>query len=283
MRPTRTSKANEQVFPDDAHPAEAFFGMPRRLRLVIEGDRVTGVVQRTHGTSYAGWRHPLTPYYRMRAGDELLPRHPRAGAFGYRNWLGTLFVRGEGLEERAAALDAWAERRPGDRGASVIVAGWAMDNMKPRDFVLSRQPFLTLPGPALQTLAGLIEAAEEARGALRFALVPLLAEGSALDAQVESFFHRTQRALDARLVELEAERPEGEIVRAWLAELRRAAMAIFDAFALPGLEVRRPEEAERIVGARSYLFGTFAGRTKAGVKMFGRLGLEPPPKRKEAA
>ena len=37
LRPTRTSKKNEPVTPDMSHPAEAFFGMPRRLRLLFEG------------------------------------------------------------------------------------------------------------------------------------------------------------------------------------------------------------------------------------------------------
>ena len=51
------------------------------------------------------WNHPLTPYYRQKAGAELLPVHPRAGHFGYRHWLGILAEAGEdGLGERALTL-----------------------------------------------------------------------------------------------------------------------------------------------------------------------------------
>ncbi|NAZ36458.1 type I-E CRISPR-associated protein Cse1/CasA [Rubellimicrobium sp. CFH 75288] len=275
MRPTRTSETGRQVLPGDVHPAEAFFGMPRRLRLVVEQGCVTGVIQRPHGTNYAGWRHPLTPYYRMKAGSELLPRHPRAGAFGYRNWLGTLFVRGEGLEERAAALETFVARGGGP-GAAVIVAGWVMDNMKPRDFVFSRQPLVALPEARLATLLGLGEAAEEARGALRLALLPFLAEGSALEAQLESFVHRTEGALLARLRDLESGREDDAVARDWLGDMRRTALGIFDALALPGLGTRKPEMAERIVRGRSHLLGTFSGRSRTGARLYGRLGLAPP-------
>ncbi|RMD48491.1 MAG: type I-E CRISPR-associated protein Cse1/CasA, partial [Alphaproteobacteria bacterium] len=44
VRPTRTSEQGQVVTPDDAHPAEAFFGLPRRLRLVAREGAITGVV-----------------------------------------------------------------------------------------------------------------------------------------------------------------------------------------------------------------------------------------------
>ena len=94
MRPTRTSEPGQtSVFPSDGtrrFDVEAFFGMPRRLRLVGDDAGVTGVIQRPYGTNYAGWRHPLSPYYRIKVTEEWLPRHPRAGRFGYRNWLGVI-------------------------------------------------------------------------------------------------------------------------------------------------------------------------------------------------
>ena len=53
-----------------SHPAEAFFGMPRRLRLLFTVNKMTGVVQTKHGANYHGWQHPLSPYYRKKVGDE---------------------------------------------------------------------------------------------------------------------------------------------------------------------------------------------------------------------
>ena len=129
MRATRVSDKDLETHPQRGiYGVEAFFGMPRRLRLVAEGGVVTGVVQKPWGTKYALWAHPLTPYYRLKAGTEPLPVHPRAGLFGYRHWLGILAEAGGnlGLKERARGLRNWAARG-GEAG--VIVAGWAMDNV----------------------------------------------------------------------------------------------------------------------------------------------------------
>ena len=82
--------------PKDVHPAQALWGMPRRIRLDfapnedgrLRSDRaVDAVVVRTYRTPApwhqltAGLGHPLTPYYRTKPTDpEWLPAHPAAGA-----------------------------------------------------------------------------------------------------------------------------------------------------------------------------------------------------------
>ena len=288
MRPTRTSEAKgSEVYPDTAHPAEALFGMPRRLRLV--GDAaVTGVIQRPYGANYAGWQHPLTPYYRQKAGTELLPLHPRAGAFGYRNWLGVVMeISGDegDLRRRARCLDSY-ERRvlPRDRaGASVIVAGWAMDNMKPRDFTWSRQPLLALESAAGLSLIAMIQSAESFGLALRGALKVVAGEGSALDALREEFFTATQAAFEDRVGELLVDTPPKETATRWLRAMERVALAIFDRQALPGLDQRRPEAIRQIIEAREGLRAAFAGWRNPGKDAYLKLGLEPRPRRKEAA
>ncbi|MGB1208984.1 MAG: type I-E CRISPR-associated protein Cse1/CasA, partial [Paracoccaceae bacterium] len=91
MRATRTSKAKgTEVTPPGNLPysIEAFFGMPRRLRLMATQDQITGVIQKPYGTNYALWKHPLSPHYRLKSTTEWLPKHPKPGQFGYRNWLG---------------------------------------------------------------------------------------------------------------------------------------------------------------------------------------------------
>lgn len=118
MHRTVTSEGGVAHFPHQGHPATIFFGMPRRLWLVAEEDRVTGVIQRPNGTRYTGWTHPLTPYYRQKAGDDPLPVRPRAGVFGYRHWLGVAVrsidpVRGSVMRPR---------HRP--RGREHWLLGW---------------------------------------------------------------------------------------------------------------------------------------------------------------
>lgn len=288
MGPTRTSEAKgSEVYPDTAHPGEAFFGMPRRLRLV-GNEAVSGVIQKPYGTNYAGWQHPLTPYYRQKAGSELLPLHPRAGAFGYRNWLGVVMEMpgDEGdLRRRAQCLDSYEQRvLPKDRtGASVILAGWAMDNMKPRDFTWSRQPLLPVETEAGLTLIAMIQSAESFGLALRGALKPVAGEGSALEALREEYFTATQAGFDSGVSELLAGTPPADIAARWLRAMERVALAIFDRQALLGLDQQRPEAMQQIIDARKSLGADFAGWSKLGRDAYGKLGLEPRPRRKEAA
>lgn len=281
MRPTHVSDTGGQTFPPQGHGlgAEVFFGMPRRLRLVVDGDAVTGVVQRPWGTNYAGWDHPLTPYYRQKPGAELLPVHPRAGRFGYRHWLGILAEAPDtDTRQRARVLRL---RQGRDGGGSVIVAGWAMDNMKPRDFIQSVQPIVTLEGEAAELLAGLIEAAEQAGLALRMALEPLLGDSAARDAEREAFYTDTEAGFQARLADLQAGRAGADVAADWLAELRRVVMDRFEARALPGLDGQETDVIARIVSAQRFLAGCFNGFGKYGAEMFGKLGMAPPAKGKK--
>lgn len=277
MRATRVSDKGLETDPPDGalFGPEAFFGMPRRLRLVADGATVVGVVQKPWGTNYARWKHPLSPYYRMKPGTEWLPKHPRAGRFGYRNWLG--IVAQEAKSDLAElSLSLRAKRGPG----SVIVAGWAMDNMKPRDFTLSVQPLPDLDADAEDRLACLILGAEAAGVALRGALEPVLAAGEAREAQREAFFLATETRFAAHLAAL----PRGADPRAdWLADLRAQALRQFDALALPGIDQRETDQIGRIVEARKFLGMAFAGYGKQGKAIFDALGLPLPEKKGKAA
>ena len=287
MRPTRVSDKGQQVHETPDTAIEAFFGMPRRLRLVFGNGLVTGVIQRPWGTNYGLWRHPLTPYYRMKPGEAPLPVHPRAGTFGYRNWLGVVAKAEKAeLRERAAALDEYDARalRERDRlAARVIVAGWAMDNMKPLDFTLSVQPFVALPTDPALMLAGLVEAAEQAALALRAALEPVLAGGVAREAAREAFYADTERAFRDRFAELAAEALPAEVAVRWRDDLRKQALARFDALALPGLDQQETDVIERIVAARRRLVAAFSGHGKYGEAMFDKLELERPARKGKAA
>lgn len=288
MQPTRVSDKGQEVHqpPGDGIPIEAFFGMPRRLRLVFEDGQVIGVIQRPWGTNYSLWRHPLTPYYRMKPGEAPLPVHPRAGRFGYRNWLGVV-ARAENseLRERAATLDEYDARvREGDRlAARVLVAGWAMDNMKPLDFTLSVQPFVSLPEDAGQMLCGLVQAAEQAALALRMALEAVLAGGTARDAEREAFHAATETAFRERFHELKTGAAPVDVAKRWLKDLRSQALERFDALALPGLDQQETDVIARLVNARRFLLAAFAGHGKYGDAMFGKLMLEKPARKGKAA
>ena len=287
MRPARTSERGEIVTPDQSHPVEAFFGMPRRLRLVGE-DRVTGVIQRPYGTNYAGWVHPLSPYYRLKPGTELLPRHPATGTLPYRNWEGIVLAAppgdGASLRQRAESVSAQAARRLGDDAPlRLIVGGWAMDNMKPKDFLWSELPLLPLVDDAAPRAADLVRAASAIASALRGALVPILSEGGAREGEVEAFWTETASDFLAALRGLTAVNMDWPALTAsFLQAIGRKALLRFEQRALPGLADRRMKEAEAIVGAHRHLRGLVGGWSKPGRKLWEALDLTPPERRSQA-
>jgi CRISPR system Cascade subunit CasA len=280
MRPTRVSDKGAETLPKaKGAEVEAFFGQPRRLQLVGE-EAITGVIQKPWGTNYGLWTHPLTPYYRQKPGAELLPVHPRAGVFGYRHWLGILAEAGEaGLRDMAQTLRDWRERNAYlQLESTVILAGWAMDNMKPRDFTWSVQPMISLDPEGQAALRGLILGAEQAALALRAALASVLAEGEAREAEREAFYRSTEPAFLSRLQALKVGQPVAE---GWREDLAAQALSQFDALALPGLDQRETDQIARIVQARSFLSATFWGFTPYGEKLFDALDLPKPEKPKK--
>lgn len=176
----RRSDKGQITTPEHVHPAQCYWGMPRRIRLDFEpNDRsapcdLTGdadeVVVRTlrtrpHGSNYAAWGryHPLTPYRRTKRTDcEWLPLHPQPGRLGYRNWVGLVVadVPEEQLALRQPAhvlslARARLEEAGINRRARVLANGFDMDNnMKARGFVESQMPL-----PLLSS--GIIEEGDE--------------------------------------------------------------------------------------------------------------------------
>lgn len=279
MRATIASDTGIAHFPHQGHPAEVFFGMPRRFTLVAQGDRVTGVMQRPSGTRYTGWRHPLTPYYRLKAGEDPLPVRPRAGVFGYRHWLGIAARQGGDLRERPAMVEAWEDRGLGAR-AEVIVSGWAMENMKARDYCHATAPLVKLAEDRALFLVGMVEAADALSAALRGALTPILAEGESREAAREAFYLATQDAFEGWVGKLTAVNLV-DAGQGWLADMQRVAMEQFELLALPGLADRTVPEQQAIIAAHRGLAFAFKGYGKLGAKAFAALGLPIPAKGKQ--
>lgn len=281
-RPTRTSEKAQSVGEGQAHPVEAFFGMPRRLRLVGDA-HVTGVVQRPYGTNYGLWRHPLSPYYRLKEGTELLPRHPASGRLPYRNWIGIVLSdpkqSEDGLRLRAKSIDGFFDRYR-QQATRMIAAGWAMDNMKPKDFLWSELPLLPFDSAAQALAEDLVKAADSVALGLRRALKVLVAEGSARDAQYDQFWGATEYDFTTSLAALYgAKYDREEIARSFLNALGRQALRQFDALALPGLSEGRTERARKVVMERRTLAALVHGRSKQGQKLWGDLDLAPPERK----
>jgi CRISPR system Cascade subunit CasA len=317
LAPTLVSTGGRPVTPDaDAHPLQAFWGMPRRIRLEFEEHdgpntcdltgirdsvRVIGWRQRPHGANYVGWgrRHPLSPHYQMKAGDEWLPVHPQPGGIGYRHWLGLVVASERG--KPAACVTTWrTERRRDARegpNTGLIAAGYDMDNMKARAFVETEMP---LPGASIEDqnridrlAADLVRAADTAAGLLRSAVRNALfspgasvkTDAEALSALRERLWAETESEFFAALREATAtsgvEQGAEPERRAWAALLNRRAMALFDEAA--PLDPEAGVGAARIAAARRGLAFALRGFGKQGAAFFAALSLPPPGTQKEAA
>ena len=264
LRPTRTSDNGEIVTPDRSHPAEAFFGMPRRLRLVFCGETVTGVVQRPYGTRYAQWSHPLSPYYRQKLDEELLPVHPNPGKVSYRNWLGLSLGHGSEKRRSAASVRRFHSLTNAPE-AEVLAGGWAMSNMKPMDFDLHVYPTFRL-GESAELRAGtLVEAANSASQELMKGLKKATGvKIQAFEPVREAFFAGTESDfVDA--MKAVAAGGGGEVEQNWLSRLRRTALSLFDEQAVPALTDRRTvgknASIEATVTARRNLLAAFSKPT----------------------
>ena len=284
MRATETSqpvgKKSRFTVPGSDSPSkpdpEVFFGQPRRLRLVARDGAVTQVTQKPWGTNYSGWRHPLTPYYWKE--PEHLPRHPKPGNFGYRNWRGVILQSDSGLRPRM--LEQYLRDIERAR-CSLIVAGWAMKNMNPLDFLWSEQPVFPLSEDDESHAEASVEAAEQAGFAVAACVGDGVGDGSltsgAGQRAREAFFAETQGPFEEMLASMSAGRPfeAGE----WIKELRAAALPIFDREVMPGLADLGDTRRAEAIRARSKLKAAFEGRPPFGKKIFDPLGLERPSRR----
>lgn len=310
MAPTRTSETGRTTSPAETHVLQAFWGMPRRLRLDFtenpaaapcdlggpaDAVQVTGWRQRPNGVKYVAWEHPLSPYYEGAKGSGWLPVHPQPGGIGYRHWLA--LVIGEAGRRPARTVAAWRNGRAewaGPVKARFLAAGYDMDNMKARGFVESEMP---LPGTARPAIRQLVDAqaqrfvqgADAAAGLLRGALREALAaesDATVVQSGLAAFWGRTEQPFFAALhatIALQEQEDAPDLLSgrlAWRKELRDAALAVFRAavpldraFAKP---VAAGDAPPREIAALRGLTARLEGYQPSGAAFFEALGLAAP-------
>ena len=318
LGPTRTSNKNETTTPEHVHPAQAFFGMPRRIRLNfvantarvpcdLFGEADDVIVQsyttRPYGTNYTSWSklHPLSPYYKQREQDaEWLPLHFKSSAVGYRQWTGLALKGASGLRVAASNVGVFLRDRRREAGisagneykAGILACGYAMDNMKPLDFTEAYLPIIvteTEDGDReLATRASeMVKAANYAVSMLAQTLNAALFGGqgktdnSLLGTARARFWSATEDEFYAALGKYA--RDAGQDPRAeWLRFLGGKALAIFDGLA--PLDAPESLDIKNVVQARSLLLRALNPLT--GKKFRDEAGLPPPqndkPKRRAA-
>ncbi|HEV2642823.1 MAG TPA: type I-E CRISPR-associated protein Cse1/CasA [Candidatus Elarobacter sp.] len=309
LAPTRASaKGNAPTTPADAHPLQAFFGMPRRIRLEF-GDAgvcdltgrpdervVTGFRMRNYGVEYDGWEHPLSPYYSSKKDSEWLPVHGQPGGLAWKDWLGLTLQRPEGASQRPAhVVSHFLERRAGEIGRTEVrlrVFGYDMDNMKARGWTEAVRPAFAIDDPERrQVLIDLAErltsGADHIAGLLQFYVKTALFERpkdapgdfspikTELWSATEAWFFASVHRVVAGDGTAQGVLQECSAFRD---RLESVATTIFDRWC-PGAGLS-PAALRRLVGARFTLVMTLRGKSKSGEELFRKLGLAVPESRK---
>jgi CRISPR system Cascade subunit CasA len=307
---TRTSEKDAKVAPASEGDRLAFWGMPRRIRLVFakaEPEEVcdltgmadeifaTGWRQRPYGANYTVFEHPLSPYYKQKPKDtEYLPVHPQPAGIGYKDFLGLLFSVPDGTGKPAACIATYTRERKPPPGEvwRILAAGYDMDNMKARGFVEAELPVFSGDDAALQAeiLSQLIAGAESVAGLLRAAVRnALFSEGAKTDLAAGLF--ATLRARFWRESEPEFYRcawrvsakpePRDAVTRAFLGSMRSLALKQFDETA----PITGSDHPARVARAAKFLALSLNGYGKAGDALFKACGLVPPvtSKKRKAA
>lgn len=276
MGPTRTSEQNEVTTPVDVHPAQIFFGMPRRIRIDFDNPGtgtcdlcgcasdilVSRYRTKDSGVNYkGGWKHPLSPYYHPKNADEPLPRHGQADGISYRNWLGFVQNDADSRTQPAITVHVFRNERQRDiidqLGYSVPLwaFGYSMDNMKACCWNESTMPLIHVDDDVRERYEGAITAliktadlvAASTRGCIRKALfgerrdaggdIPEI--NSRFWQETESAFYEILYALRDAMQEKQADTTSLKLK--WLDALYKEAIALFDEYSqAESIEVADP-------------------------------------------
>lgn len=310
LGPTRSSERDARATtPADVHPLQAFWGMPRRIRLDLTNNMdgatcdLTGQAdavvvrswrQRPWGTNYVQWGgvHPLSPCYCAKPGAEPLYLHPQPGGVGYQHWQG-LLSRSSGPTRRVApAIDAFRERRfdnirVGRAPWRLLAGGFDMDNMKARGFAESELPVYEPSDPSAakaadEVVSSLVAASQVVASLLaRCVRRALFADGAAVGTDTtplatlrERLWAETTNAFFSAAERAADSEAGHELREEWRAALEQVARRLFDE-AVP-MDASGEGHPDRIAAAARQLGVALRGFGREGKELFETLQIDLP-------
>ena len=287
----------------NASPWQAYFGLPRRIRLDFDGSgkcditgrhddvTVTAFRMRPNGVRYGSWRHPLTPHYHS-PGKEILPVHGQPGGIGWRDWLGLTLGTVDGKREPALTVGNFPHRAANLRLREVRLHAFGYDTKKAtvRGWTDSSQPVFVAVGsdPARRELlaqsAGRLTESASIAASMLFGEVgralfqrpedtrgDISAVRDELWTATENAFFSIMRAVaapDASAATVD------ETCQQFIGIISTQAFRIFDRWC-PG-DASEPAVVRRVVSARYNLSRALGGWTPLGEKLYGALGVPLP-------
>lgn len=284
LAPTRSSeKKDRQTTPEHASGLQAYWSMPRRVRLdwdaVREGEcdvcgasssrLLTRFRMKNYGINYLGWVHPLTPYYHDPKKKELpLSVKGQKGGISYRHWLSLTLGNDDRQPEAATVVRRYIQYKSPKISDNFELRIWAFgydtDNMKARcwydatlpihrisenskaEFALAVQSLLNVAIEASRLLSRYVRAAWSERPS---DLPDEPAIALSFWQATEADFYRSIAAL-ANVDGLEAV-PLATVQRGWLMNTKRIALDLFDDW-VSG-EYAKDWDIERTIRAKSKL------------------------------
>ncbi|WP_444940824.1 type I-E CRISPR-associated protein Cse1/CasA [Microbulbifer sp. ZKSA004] len=270
--PSRLSdKQGSSTSPNDTHPLQMYWGMPRRIRFHIPregkgycdlcGEQTNQLIReyttKNYGINYEGpWIHPLTPYRcdPKKKAPPLSLKGQQSG-LGYRHWLGLMWNDHSNGDEASRVVRLFHEEYAEileelDLNVDVRLWGFGydMDNMKARCWYEQEMPVLPI-SPEYRSLfiqlAGqLLTAAKDTLKELRFRVKaawfnnPNEAKGdfSFVD---QAFWQATESQFYHSLKQLSLESKKSQftpapVAIAWAHTLKKTAFAQFDHWSMEG-------------------------------------------------
>ena len=312
MAPTRTSATNGGVAtpPQEVHPLQHLWGLPRRFRLVFDPGSigicavsgaenvavVRSFVSRPDGTSYDGsYRHPWTPYSApTKVGDPWNPKKGSRDGLPYRDW--PLLVSGSETRSPAVVVSYFRSSARQELIAQprLIAFGYAMSNMKPLRWCRAETPLITVhPGltPAFAAeVEQLVAVSENVRTTLSFQVKSAWSDrpkdldvydlvNPAFWSHTQARFFTTVHAIK-RTLELNDDAARLAAKEAWLIELHSSALALFDSFVESPADLAAPDLRRSVLARRT--LDDFTRPTSTALRKLLGLPFEESTKAKKS-
>lgn len=280
-----SDKSGVDTRPEDTHPLQVYWGMPRRIRL-LSSDDIHGTCDlcgaqevvtikeystQNYGVNYVGeWTHPLTPYrFDPKKENPPLSIKGQKGGLGYRHWTSLVLAHSKDADCAARVALVYMSERARNIGSQKIARLWCfgydMDNMKARCWYDHTLPIFHLDEDqrenVLSWASDLINAARDVSIILRQQVKsawfrrPVDIKGD-MNTVVLEFWQRSESdfyLLLSRLTNLPGDQriAPPEIYAAWVKRLQALAYNLFDEWVLEG--PAEDIDMQRVVASRREL------------------------------
>jgi CRISPR system Cascade subunit CasA len=282
-----SDKGGVDTRPEDTHPLQVYWGMPRRIKILSSEDlhgtcdlcgdqkviTIKEYLTQNYGVNYVGeWVHPLTPYrYDPKKEKPPISIKGQKGGLGYRHWISLVLSHSKDADHAAKVALVYMSERAHDIGSQRIARLWCfgydMDKMKARCWYDHTLPLFRLDDSqrenVLSWASDLINAAWEVSNNLRqqvkaawFRRPNDLKDKDEMNTLALEFWQRSESdfyQLLSPLTKLPGDQrlAPPEIYAAWVKRLQTLAYDLFDEWVLEG--PAEDMDMQRIIASRREL------------------------------